>query len=170
MGVQSYLEADIQSLSQEKLLVLLYEKMAHDLLTARQCMANGDRVGMADRITHSQQIIAELHSALDHSVGGDIPANLETLYDYLFAEHLAALVDQDPRHVDNCLAVIKPLLDAWRQIPPGTAQEAAKARARQNHQGNSKAYPEGSTEENETCVHEEPERAKGSSSLFSVSA
>ena len=131
MEVQRYLEADIQSISQEKLLVLLYEKMGLDLLEARQAIAAGDRIRMADRITHSQQIIAELRSALDHAIGGEISRNLEALYDFLFVEHLAILVDQDPRHVDNCLAVLTPLLAAWREIPPGTADEAARSRSGQ---------------------------------------
>ena len=126
MGVQRYLEADIQSISQEKLLVLLYEKMGMDLLEARRAIADGDRIRMADRITHSQQIVAELRSALDHAIGGEISRNLEALYDFLFVEHLAILVDQDPRHVDNCLAVLTPLLAAWREIPSGTAEEAAR--------------------------------------------
>lgn len=118
MGVQQYLEADIQSISREKLLVLLYEKMGKDLLQARQAIADGDRITMADRISHSQQIIAELRGALDHEVGGEIADNLEALYDYLFAEHLALLVDQDPKHVDHCLVVLKPLITAWRKIVP----------------------------------------------------
>jgi len=168
MGIQSYLEADIQSLSQEKLLVLLYEKMAQDLLAARQAIAIRDRVAMNDRLTHSQRIITELHSALDHSAGGEIPANLEALYDYLFAEHLAALVDQDPRHIDNCLTVIKPLLDAWRQIPPGTALEAARARERQ--QGNAQANQEYGSTDPESGGNDGPGRESHSSSLFSVSA
>jgi flagellar protein FliS len=168
MGIQSYLEADIQSLSQEKLLVLLYEKMAHDLLAARQAMAAGDRVAMNDRLTHSQRIITELHSALDHSVGGEIPANLEALYDYLFAEHLAALVDQDPRHVDHCLAVIKPLLEAWRQIPAGTALEAARERERQ--QSHTQVNPDHSPAETGPSERGGHERESQTSSLFSVSA
>ena len=131
MEVQRYLEADIQSISQEKLLVLLYEQMGLDLLEARQAIAAGDRIRMADRITHSQQIIVELRRALDHAIGGEISRNLEALYDFLFVEHLAILVDQDPGHVDNCLAVLTPLLAAWREIPPGTADEAAGSRSGQ---------------------------------------
>jgi flagellar protein FliS len=130
--VQRYLETDIQSIAAEKLLVLLYEKMADDLLEARRAIPAGDRVRMADRITHSQQIIAELRSALDHSVGGEISLNLESLYDYLFLEHLEVLVDQDPRHIDNCLAVLTPLLAAWRQIPAGTAEECGRSRTLQS--------------------------------------
>lgn len=149
MGVQSYLEADIKSISREKLLVLLYEKMINDLLEARRAIAAGNRIRMADRVTHSQQIIAELRSALDHSIGGEISRNLEALYDYLFVEHLNVLVDQEPGHLDNCVAVLTPLLAAWRKIPAGTAEEAARA--------------EGQHQSAET---KEPE----SNSLFTVSA
>lgn len=123
METRLYIEADIKSISREKLLVLLYEKMANDLLEARLAIAANNRIRMADRITHSQQIISELHHALDHEIGGEISRNLEALYDFMFVEHLEILVDQDPRHVDNCLAVLSPLLAAWREIPPGTADE-----------------------------------------------
>ena len=124
--IQRYRETDIQSVSHEKLLVLLYEKMAADLLEARAAAQAGDRIRMADRLTHSQRILAELRSALDHSLGGEISRNLESLYDYLFLEHLEMLLDRDIVHVDNCLAVLTPLLSAWREIPEGTAAEAGR--------------------------------------------
>jgi flagellar protein FliS len=130
--VQRYLETDIQSISAEKLLVLLYEKMADDLLEARRALTAGNRIRMADRITHSQQIIAELLSALDHGVGGEISQNLESLYDYMFLEHLEVLVDQNVQHIDNCFAVMTPLLTAWRQIPAGTADENGRSRTLQS--------------------------------------
>jgi flagellar protein FliS len=105
--------------------------MGTDLLKARQAIADGDRITMADRISHSQQIIAELRSALDHEVGGEISRNLESLYDYLFAEHLAVLVDQDPKHVDHCLVVLKPLITAWREI--GSEETSARPAQPSSH-------------------------------------
>lgn len=131
MEIQRYIEADIKSISPEKMLVLLYEKMANDLLEARLAIDANNRVRMADRITHSQQIITELRNALDHEIGGEISRNLEALYDFMFVEHLETLVDQDPAHIDNCLAVLSPLLASWRQIPPGSADET---QARDTHQ------------------------------------
>ena len=131
MEIQRYIEADIKSISPEKMLVLLYEKMANDLLEARLAIAAKNRIRMADRVTHSQQIITELRNALDHDIGGEISRNLEALYDFMFVEHLEILVDQDPVHIDNCLTVLSPLLDAWRQIPPGAADEC---QARDIHQ------------------------------------
>lgn len=159
MGVQRYIEADIKSISREKLLVLLYEKMANDLLEARLAIARGDRIRMADRITHSQQIITELHNALDHAIGGEISRNLEALYDYLFVEHLTVLVDQDPRHIDNCLTVLTPLLAAWRKIPPGTADKAARNPSTPDTDPDSVAGTD-----------EDQGRNNQQSSLFSVSA
>ena len=159
MEIQRYIEADIKSISPEKMLVLLYEKMANDLLEARLAIAAGDRIRMADRITHSQQIVTELRNALDHSIGGDISRNLEALYDYLFVEHLAVLVDQDPRHIDNCLTVLTPLLAAWRKIPPGTADKAARNPSTPDSDPDSVAGTD-----------EDQGRNNQQSSLFSVSA
>ena len=157
MGVQRYIEADIKSISREKLLVLMYEKMANDLLEARLAIAGRDRIRMADRITHSQQIVTELHNALDHAIGGEISRNLEALYDYLFVEHLAVLVDQDPRHIDNCLTVLTPLLAAWRKIPPGTADKASR-------------NPSTPDSDSVAGTDDDQGRKDQQSSLFSVSA
>ena len=132
MEIQRYIEADMKSISPEKMLVLLYEKMANDLLEARLAIGEKNRVRMADRITHSQQIITELRNALDHEIGGEISRNLEALYDFMFVEHLEILVDQDPVHIDNCLAVLSPVLDAWRQIPPGAADESQARETQQS--------------------------------------
>ena len=81
---------------------------------------------MTRKMNHSQRIVLELRNALDHSIGGDISRNLESLYDYLFHEHLEVLIDQSPEHIDNCLTVLKPLLAAWQQIPAGTGEKALR--------------------------------------------
>ncbi len=85
---------------------------------------------MTKRINHSQRIISELRNSLDHSIGGDISRNLEALYDFMFHEHLEMLVDQNPGRAENCIRVITPLLDAWRSIPMGTGEQAARDHAR----------------------------------------
>lgn len=129
-GVQTYRETDINSMSREKMIVLLYEKIVSDLNEARVAIERGDRVKMTERVNHSQRIISELRNALDHSIGGQISRNLESLYDFLFHQHLELLVDQDPAHIDNSLRVIAPLLDAWRSVPVGTGEQAARDQAR----------------------------------------
>ena len=129
-GVQAYRHTDINSMTREKMIVLLYEKIVSDLHEVLAAIEQGDRIAMTRRANHSQRIISELRGALDHGIGGDISRNLEALYDFMFHQHLELLVDQDPAHAHNCLRVLHPLLDAWRQVPIGTGEKAAREHAR----------------------------------------
>lgn len=130
IGLQRYKEADVNSMTKEKMIILLYEKMESDLEQAKSALGSGDIVLFSQRVNHSQRIVAELRGALDHEIGGDISRNLEALYDYLFHEHLQVIIDRDAAHLENCIRVLEPLLDAWRRIPTGTAQRAAQEHAR----------------------------------------
>lgn len=165
-GIQQYQQTDISSMSKEKMIVLLYEKIVTDLEFARRAIENGNRLEMTQKINHSQRIISELRAALDHSIGGDISLNLEALYDFLFHEHLEILLDQDPKRIDNCLEVLSPLLEAWRQIPIGTGDRAEKDQTR------SGAGPEPAYGERSPAVGVEaaPGPAVEKESLLSVSA
>ncbi len=83
-GIKQYQQTDICSMSKEKMIVLLYEKIVSDLNEALAAIDSGDRVAMTKRTNHSQRIVSELRNSLDHSIGGDISRNLESLYDYMF--------------------------------------------------------------------------------------
>ncbi|MEZ4388783.1 MAG: flagellar export chaperone FliS [Candidatus Krumholzibacteriia bacterium] len=118
-NILAYRETDLQTMGKEKLIVLLYRKMIEHLDKAAACAA-ADRVEMSRRLSLTQRIVAELRGALDHAIGGEIAANLDTLYDYVFSEILEMQVDRDPLHAANCRRVLEPLLTAWSQIPSGT--------------------------------------------------
>lgn len=125
-SVQRYREADLGSMSPEKMVVALYERLCRDLEDARVAFAAGDRPTANNAVTHAQAIITELRNALDHQVGGEIAANLESLYEFTFQELLSVLVDTDPVHLENCIRVLTPLLDSWRQVPVGAGQEEGR--------------------------------------------
>lgn len=119
-NIRAYRETDVQSMGKEKLIVLLYQKILEHLDVAARA-ANQDRVEMSRRLGLAQRIITELRAALDHSIGGEIADNLSAIYSYSFQEILAMQVDQDPSHAENCRRTLEPLLEAWQQIPPGSA-------------------------------------------------
>lgn len=162
-GVQRYKEADINSISKEKMIVLLYEKMQSDLMGAAKALKQENRVEMTRLINHSQRIVSELRGALDHNIGGEVSRNLESLYDYMFHQHLELLVDQDETHIENCLRVIAPLLEAWRQVPAGAAEQTIRKGL------GPETGPENATE---TVPRNEsnPEAPVGRDSLLSISA
>lgn len=129
-GVQCYRETDIRTMSQEKMIVLLYERVVADLSGAKAAGEAGRKAEATRLVNHSQRIVSELRAALDHAIGGEIAANLDGLYFYLFREHLQFLLDREVRHLENCLVVLEPLLTAWRKIPSGSGQREAESRAR----------------------------------------
>jgi len=173
-GVQRYRETDLGTMTKEKMIVLLYEKIIQDLENARTAIEADDRVEMTRLVNHSQRIVSELRAALDHSIGGDVSRNLESLYDYLFHEHLLLLVDCDQAHVTNSVNVVTPLLEAWRQIPSGTGDLAARDRARgilPEETGPDPASTPVDEPVNQPADTELPaEPVAGNSSLLSVSA
>ncbi len=128
-GVRAYRETDISSLGEEKLLVLLYEKMLEHFQAAEAAADAKQRAEMVRRLNLAQRIVVELRNALDHAIGGDIARNLNSLYDFAFQEILAMLVDQDPRHAVDCRRVLEPLLAAWRADPAGDGGPPAAAAA-----------------------------------------
>ena len=129
-GVQRYKETDVQSMTQEKMIILLYERIISDLEGARAALEKSDQVEMTRLVNHSQRIVCELRGALDHSIGGDISRNLESIYDYMFHEHLEVIIDRNPTRFENCIRVLTPLLTSWRKIPSGTGAQAARDHAR----------------------------------------
>jgi flagellar secretion chaperone FliS len=128
-GIRAYRETDIGSMSKEKMIVLLCEKMLEHFDAAGVAAEARDRREMTRRLNLAQRIVVELRNALNHEVGGEIARNLTSLYDFVFLEILSMLVDQDPLHVRNSRRVLEPLLASWRQIPPGTGERFSNGTA-----------------------------------------
>jgi flagellar protein FliS len=126
MGIRRYQETAVQSVGPEKLVVLVYEALLRDLRQGYEAARDGEIVRMLGALKSAQGILVELRTSLDHEIGGEIARNLESLYDFMFHENLAAMVDHDPDHFRNNLRILAPLLHAWSQIPPGTAERAAR--------------------------------------------
>lgn len=123
-SVRRYQETDVVSMSREKMIAALYEKMITCYRQAEEALEGGDRLTMNARVSRAQRIVTELRHALDHNIGGDITRNLESIYDYIFHENLHVLLDGDAGHLRNCRRVLTPLHAAWSQIPPGSAERA----------------------------------------------
>ena len=125
-GIHRYHQTDLASTGPEKMIVRLYEAAQRHLQQARVATDRRDLAGRTQNLNAAQTIFMELRNALDHDIGGQLSRNLEALYDFLSQTCIEAIVDHQQRHLENALRVMRPLLDAWRRIPPGTAEKAAR--------------------------------------------
>jgi flagellar protein FliS len=102
----------VGSTPQERLLVMLYDRLLRDLDDADRAIAAIEIPAAHDALTHAQDIVAELHSALDPARwdGADAMADLYTyLADLLGRANMA----KSAALVAEARAVVAPLRDTW---------------------------------------------------------
>jgi flagellar secretion chaperone FliS len=109
-----FLAQQVETATPAGLLVMLYDRLAVDLVRGEDALLAGDRAAAHTALLHAQEIVAELLSTLDPGAweGG---GRLASLYTYLLSELLGANVARDAARVARCRELVEPLRDAWRE-------------------------------------------------------
>lgn len=138
----AYQKTNINTASQGRLVVLLYEGIIKQLTTAQTYIEKDGKIlpGNIEKygicIQKAQAIITELQVSLDMDKGGDIARNLMSLYVFFNEELLSANINHDKTKLDFVLKMTKELADSWRQVANSTANApAAKVQNALNIQG-----------------------------------
>ncbi len=103
--------SDASAPSQERLVVLLYERLLRDLDEAEQALTDGRSAH--EPLTHAQDIVAALEAALDPQAWAGA-SSMAALYDHLHDQLVDANVRRDATKVAHCRTVVAPLAEAWR--------------------------------------------------------
>ena len=119
-----YLGDQITTASPQRLLVMLYDRLALDLERAHSALTAGDREEAGDQLKHAQDIVFELRSSLRVEAWEGAP-RLAALYSWLITELTQAAVKGDRNRVASCRQVVEPLRDAWRQAAASLAATPA---------------------------------------------
>lgn len=118
-----YQSSAVETASPQRLLVMLYDRLALDLVRAEAALGAGDRVEASTQLMHAQDIVLELHSTLNPEVWEGAGA-LSSLYTWLYSEMVLANVKGDARRVADCRTVVEPLRDAWAEAAAILGQSA----------------------------------------------
>ena len=146
MGYQNayaaYQKTNVNTASQGRLVVLLYEgavknlKAALNLFDANDKLKAGDIEQFGIHLQKAQAIITELQVSLDMEKGGDISRNLMSLYVYFNEELMDATISHNKTKIEFVLNKVDELAEAWRTIANSTANApAAKVQSVLNIQG-----------------------------------
>jgi flagellar secretion chaperone FliS len=119
-----YMGDAVTTASPQRLLVMLYDRLALDLERAQLALAGGDRQDAGNQLQHAQEIVLELRSSLQVDAWDGGP-RLAALYTWLLGELVQANVKADRNRVAACLQVVEPLRDAWRQAAASLAATPA---------------------------------------------
>lgn len=123
-------ETGAMSASPHQLIVMLFDGARAALKKAEWAIENNDTALKGQSITKAINIIESgLRAALDVEKGGELAANLDSLYDYMSRTLLQANLKSDPALIAEVDALIEQVGSAWKEIR--SVQPAAGAETTQ---------------------------------------
>lgn len=130
MGYDNYTRTDIQTSDPRAVIVLLYEGAVRFLQKAGEALDRADRAEMSEYLLKAQKIVHFLTTSLNFEQGGPVAKNLSRLYGYLRDTLNEANIQAAPAKIQEAVALLRPLLEAWRAVAQDPAAAAAlEARA-----------------------------------------
>lgn len=120
-AAQAYQRNAVMTASPEKIVQMLYDAAIRHLEQSRDALADPSRTHSAQvgiSLGKALSIIGELRSSLDYDQGGEIAANLGSLYDFAIDQLTQANLSRSATHVDPTLRVMQTLKEGWDGILP----------------------------------------------------
>ena len=139
----AYKKASVNTLDQNKLIIMLYDGAIKNANFAVQYMESGEIEKVHDSLIKTKNIVTELLATLNMEHGGEIAKNLKSLYSYMFSQLIEANMDKKSEPVLTVINLLKELRGAWVQIKEKKKPEEKKGNASgQGMMQNNQANPE----------------------------
>lgn len=87
-----------------------------------------------DRVQKTIGILEGLQQGINFDIDHDISDNFHGLYDYMIRRMIDAGAEMSVEPIDECIALLSPILEAWTQIPMEVRAEVIEKQAQQLHQ------------------------------------
>lgn len=113
---QAYQKAQVNTVDQRKLIVMLYDGAIRFLTAAMEKLNAGDSFEAHNNLIKGKSIIAELLASLNMEQGGEIAKNLQRLYSYMFNELIDANLNKDGKRIEHVLHLLRELRVGWQGI------------------------------------------------------
>ena len=117
----AYKETSVKTASPGSLILMLYTEGIKEINLAISKMrvpkiTAKDIEAINNHIIKAQEIITELMAALDMDIGGEIAANLLSIYSYFNQQLLTANLKKDYKPLLDVSSMMQELYDVWKQI------------------------------------------------------
>lgn len=117
----AYKRVDVETTSQGKLVVLLFNGALQRAEEAKRQIAKGRIEGVHNNLIRAQEIIGELRGALNMSAGR-IATDLDRVYEYLQHLLIKGNIEKKPEPIDECIGHMAALRDTWQEAFATLAQ------------------------------------------------
>lgn len=124
----TYKSTQIETASQEKILLMLYDGCIKYTRQAKHAMLEEEYQDSHEKLIQAQDIVTELMSSLDMDVGGEVAQELYQLYDFCLHNLIQANVEKDSSRIEDVLAVLEELKETWDEVINEKGMTLEKAR------------------------------------------
>lgn len=110
-------ETAVEGASPHQLIMMLFDGYMEAIAQGRGAMRGGDIERKGRCIGRAARIVEEgLKAGLNMQEGGNLALDLRALYEYVTMRLTLANIRNDERILDECVRLIEPLRQAWREI------------------------------------------------------
>lgn len=121
-----YQQAQIETASKERILVLLFDGMIRFATLAKKALEANDLAALGMNCVKVQNIVTELMATLDDQAAGEMGENLMRLYEFIHHSTVQANLERNATHLDDALAIIRPLRETWAEAVKLAAQPTSQ--------------------------------------------
>jgi flagellar secretion chaperone FliS len=115
-GRSAYQAQATTTASPAQLVLMLYDGALTQIARADEALGeDGDAEAAHQALSKAQTIVTELAVTLDHERGGEVAANLASLYEYCTHLLVEANISKSPAGLGDAANVLRGLRDAWEQ-------------------------------------------------------
>ncbi|OGH55908.1 MAG: flagellar export chaperone FliS [Candidatus Lindowbacteria bacterium RIFCSPLOWO2_12_FULL_62_27] len=113
--IREYREVQIQTASQEQLILMMYAHAIKSIQTAREAMPGKKYDVVSNHIIKAQDIVTELMVSLKMEAG-PIAQNLYRIYDYVNRRLIEANMKKNPQILDEIEKMLSTLHQTWEEM------------------------------------------------------
>lgn len=110
-------QTGIAEASPHRLIQMLLDGALDKIARAKGAMQRKQIEEKGSNITSAGSIVLGLRSSLDMDAGGELAANLDNLYDYMFRRLMDAHVNNDQAALDEVASLLREIKQGWDAIP-----------------------------------------------------
>lgn len=126
-AIQSYASVKVQSgvddASPHRLIQMLFEGALERIAQAKGAMQQKQLARKGELLGKAINIVGGLQGSLNDREGGELAANLDSLYDYIIRRLTQANYENNLEYLDECGRLLGELKLAWDAIAPQVNQE-----------------------------------------------
>lgn len=121
-GISAYqqfgVSTEIEGANPHRLIQMLIDGALAKIRVAGRCLDGGDIVGKCENIDWAMAIIGGLRGSLNTEEGGEIAANLDSLYEYMGRQLALANVRNDRELLEEVISLLGEIKSGWDGIAP----------------------------------------------------